>query len=194
LGGIVWPVLAVASLSSLPAIRLFFGEQWDAAAPLAGWLAFWSAFRSVHWFSNDMLMASHREKVMVVKEIIVFGVLLIGVIAAYPAGLERIAQVFLAVALFEVTFITMILKAYAGLNILAFLRAWLPNILAAAICGGLTLAIRQWLDFNSDPPWKVILVLAVIMPPTWLISLKILHHPLYYEVRGLISGVRTRLG
>lgn len=193
LGGIVWPVLAVASLSSLPAIRLFFGEQWDAAAPLAGWLAIWSAFRSVHWFSNDMLMATHREKVMVVKEVAVFGVLLIGIIAAYPAGLERIAQVFLAVGLFEVLLITAVLKIYAGLDVRAFLWAWLPNAASAAVCAGVTLMIRQWLDFDSDASWKAILALAVIMPPVWLMSLRLFHHPLFDEVMGLITGVRRKL-
>src|SRR5690554_7371629 len=72
LGGLIWPVLAVASVVSLPAIYLFFGDQWLEAAPYASLIAWWAIFRMVHWFSSDLLMARGFEKVMVIKEAVVF--------------------------------------------------------------------------------------------------------------------------
>src|SRR5690554_8055744 len=51
---------------------LFFGDQWLEAAPYASLIAWWAIFRMVHWFSSDLLMARGFEKVMVIKEAVVF--------------------------------------------------------------------------------------------------------------------------
>lgn len=192
LGGILWPVLVVASLSSLPAIRLFFGDQWDAAAPLAAWLALWAALRSVHWFSNDLLLATHREKLVVAKEVVVFSVLLVGIVMAYRGGLERIAKVFVGVGLFEVALITGMLWAIRGLRLRSFARAFLPNLIVAGLCAGATVGLRRWIDFEASEPWKPIMALALVMPPVWLGSLWALKHPLFGEIAALLPWLRRR--
>src|SRR5690554_1839533 len=38
MGAMVWPVLGVVSVASLPTILFFFGAQWVEAAPIATWL------------------------------------------------------------------------------------------------------------------------------------------------------------
>ncbi|SFR58731.1 Membrane protein involved in the export of O-antigen and teichoic acid [Marinobacter daqiaonensis] len=192
LGGLVWPVLVVGSLASLPAIRLFFGDQWDAAAPLVAWLAIWAALRSVHWFSNDVLVAMHREKIMLIKDLVIFLLLVMGVIAAYPAGLERIAQVFMLVGFFEVFFITLVLRACIGLKPMAFASAWLPNLAIAAGCGVMTLVVRQLIDFELAPAWQPAVALTLVMPPLWLLLLYLLGHPLFKELRGVLLSFRRK--
>jgi O-antigen/teichoic acid export membrane protein len=191
LGGILWPVLIVASLCSLPAIRLFFGDQWDSAAPLAAWLAIWAALRSIHWFSNDMLLALKKEKVMVGKELVVFTLLLSGIIVAYPQGLERIAQVFVMVGLFEFLLITFLLRLCIGLEIIAFIKAFFSNLLIAGICALVVLMIRRWIDFDSAPAWVPILALALVMPPVWFGALWVFRHPLFNEIIGLFTQVKN---
>jgi len=192
LGGLVWPVLVVGSLASLPAIRLLFGNQWDAAAPLVAWLALWAALRSVHWFSNDVLVAMHREKIMVIKDLFVFTLLLIGVILAYPGGLERIAQVFMVVGFFEVLLITWLLRTCIGLQPMAFVRAWVPNLVVAMGCALMTLAVRQWLDFDQAPAWQPAAALALIFPLFWLFLLYLLGHPLFKEFQGILRSLRRQ--
>jgi O-antigen/teichoic acid export membrane protein len=192
LGGILWPVLIVASLCSLPAIRLFFGDQWDAAAPLAAWLAIWAALRSTHWFSNDVLLTLKKEKLMVAKELVVFILLLSGIIIAYPHGLERIAQIFVIVGLFEIVTITLLLRLYIGLEIVAFIRAFFPNLLIAGICAFVVLMIREWIDFEAAPAWKPILALVLIMPTVWFGGLWVFRHPLLVEIFGLFPQVKRR--
>jgi O-antigen/teichoic acid export membrane protein len=192
LGGLAFPVLVVASLASLPAIRLFFGNQWDAAAPLVAWLALWAALRSVHWFSNDVLVAMHCEKVMVIKDLFLFILLVSGVIAAYPGGLERIAQVFMIVGFVEVLLITWVLRSYIGLQPIAFANAWIPNLAIAAGCGLMTLIVRQLLDFELAPAWQPALALALVMPPLWLLLLHLLGHPLFKEFQGILRSFRRQ--
>ncbi|MHA7924490.1 MAG: oligosaccharide flippase family protein [Marinobacter sp.] len=192
LGGLVWPVLVVASLASLPAIRLFFGDQWDAAAPLVAWLALWVALRSVHFFANDVLVAMHREKIMVIKDLIVFSLLFVGVVSAYDGGLERIAQVFLVVGFIEVSLTTWVLHAYIGLQLGSFARAWAPNLFVAGGCALMTLTVRQFIDFDLAPAWQPVLVVATVMPPLWLFLLYLLDHPLFAEFQGILRSLRRK--
>ncbi|MTI79112.1 MAG: lipopolysaccharide biosynthesis protein [Marinobacter sp.] len=193
LGGMVWPVLAVGSLASLPAIRLFFGDQWDAAAPLASSLAIWAALRSVHWFSNEVLLAVHQEKIMALKDALVFGVLLVGIVLAFSGGLERIAQVFVLAGFIEVALISWVLRVYIALPFLPFLRVWLPNIFIAGGCALATLGLKKIVDFSEAPPWQPAILLAVVMPPIWLILLYIFRHPLYLEFRDVFVSFRKKL-
>lgn len=194
LGGILWPVLAVASLASLPAIRLFFGNQWDAAAPLAGWLAIWAALRSVHWFSNEALLAVHRERVMVLKEAVVFAVLLVSITLAFYGGLERVAQAFVLVGMLEVAVITLVLRSFLGLNGWGFVWAWGSNALIAGLCALVTLGIRSVIDFQEAPPWQPALALVLVMPPVWLGLLWMFRHPLCDELVGVLRGLRRKRG
>lgn len=187
LGGILWPVLAVGSLATLPAIRLFFGDQWDAAAPLASWLALWAALRSVHWFSNEALLAVHLERLMAIKEVIVFVVLLAGIVMAYSGGLERVAQVFMLIGLLEVVFITFLLRTCIELQVSAFVRAWLPNLAIAGVCALVTVGMRQLVDFDEAPPWQPAIGLLMVMPPVWIILLWLFRHPLFGEIAGVLS-------
>ncbi|MCK7544032.1 oligosaccharide flippase family protein [Marinobacter bryozoorum] len=192
LGGLLWPVLAVASLASLPAIRLFFGSQWDAAAPLAGWLALWAALRSVHWFSNQVLLAMHRERVMVLKEAGIFAILLAGIAFAYSGGLERIAQVFVLAGMLEVVVITLVLRKYLGMDSGGFVRAWVSNAAIAGLCALVALGVRQVIDFEQAPPWQPAVALVLVMPPVWLGLLWAFRHPLFDEFAGVLGTLRRK--
>src|SRR5690554_8141278 len=102
LGGLIWPVLAVASVVSLPAIYLFFGDQWLEAAPYASLIAWWAIFRMVHWFSSDLLMARGFEKVMVIKEAVVFFVHFLGILRLFALGVKAVAARFAGVGAIDV--------------------------------------------------------------------------------------------
>lgn len=189
LSGLVWPVLAVASIASLPTIRLFFGNQWDAAAPLASWLAIWAALRSVHWFSNMLLPATDNERYMIGKEILVFSFYFCGVIVAFPYGLEGIAVSFVISGFIEMLISTLLLMKTNGLSPFRFFRAWLPTVYVTSACALVTWLTSFWVNFNSDAYWKAILTLLVILPWVWLGSLKISKHILYEEVMGLLIKI-----
>lgn len=189
LGAFVAPVLGVASLASLPAIRLFFGNQWDAAAPFASWLALWAMFRCAHWFSQDALMAVGREGLMLVKEIIPFVVLVPGIVLAYPHGLEAISQVFVLVGFIDFIVTMVVLKWSIGLSPSTFLKGWSSNLVNVAICMGVTWGIGRFVSFEESP-WKPFVALACVMPLVWLTVLFVSKNPLAAEIADI---VRKRL-
>ncbi|MDV2079732.1 lipopolysaccharide biosynthesis protein [Marinobacter xestospongiae] len=192
LGALVIPVLGVASLASLPTIRLFFGLQWDAAAPIATWLAFWGMARCVHWFANDLLLAAGRERIMLVKEALVLSTLVPGIFWAYPYGLEWIGRAFLVAGIAEVLITTLLLRVLFQLHVTDLLRAWLGNGVLLLLCMAATWGIGLWVPFDQDQYWKPILVIALVLPWVWLAGLALLRHPLFDELRGLAGRLRRK--
>lgn len=187
LGAVLWPVLAVASVVSLPTIRLFFGDQWDTAAPFAAILAGWAMLRGVHWFSGDLFLARGFERVMVVKEGILFALYFSGVVFAYPLGLEAVASAFVVVGFADVAITTFILARVVGLKAIGFFREWLGNMGLAVICwlaaeflysGGMKIGVEMSWAFLS---------VALCLPVVWASSLFLIKHPLRAEVTTIFN-------
>lgn len=187
LGAIVWPVLGVASTASLPAIQLFFGDQWDASAPIASLLAIWGLLRAVHWFANPFLMASGFEKQMVVKEIFPFVVLFPGIYFLYPYGLESVGWAFVISGITDVLVSSIILKHWCGLRIRRFLMSWLSNFINTLCCVFVSMvAINVGTSFSASP---LVLVFFVFLcaAPTWILILWLTKSPLYFEISVLFK-------
>lgn len=193
LGGLVCPVLLVAGFASLPAIRLFFGDQWDAAAPIATWLAIWGALRCMHWFSADVLMANGRERVMLMKELLTFSVLVVAVITCFPAGLVAIAQGFVIAGLFDVVVTTLVLKYAIGLSVVAYIREWGLNLIVSFVCVLTAYGISNIISFDNSNYWQPVGLLALVMPIVWLLSIFAVRHPLHVEIVKLKNDVLTKL-
>jgi O-antigen/teichoic acid export membrane protein len=184
---LVWPVLAVASVSSLPVIRLFFGDQWDAAAPLASVLAIWLILRATHHFANKLLIATGNERVMAAKDALLFFIILALVIMAYPYGLQAVASMFVILGLVEIIAVTWLLSKRLDLRVGKFYKALLPNVLVTIICALVTLLISQYIDFEANNAWKPVGAIAVVLPPVWLLSLALFRHPLVVEIVRMVG-------
>lgn len=191
-GALLIPVLGVASLSSLPAIRFMFGDQWDAAAPVASWLAIWAMLRSVHWFASDMLLAVGREGVMLMRESLTFVLLVPAIIFLYPGGLASIAKGFVFVGVVELLVTTLLVNKILRIGLMDFVRAWLSTLLVLACCLGVTLVILVVFPVATNPAWLVIGVEALVLPPVWLGMLMLTRNPLYSEIRLGYQKLRGR--
>jgi O-antigen/teichoic acid export membrane protein len=192
LGGILWPVLAVASVVSFPAILLFFGNQWVSAAPYASFLAFWAIFRTMHWFSPSLFIARGLEKVLVVKEGVTFFAHFGVVALAFPCGLTAVAIGFVFAGLLDCVLTTWLLSKYIGVNVTAFLKSWARNAAIAAICGLISYAIYHWV---LQLQWGELLglgLVSLILPFVWLGLIFVFQHPLRNEVRSLSKIFRRR--
>jgi O-antigen/teichoic acid export membrane protein len=184
---LVWPVLAVASVASLPVIRLFFGDQWDAAAPLTSVLAIWLLLRATHHFANNLLIATGNERVMTAKEALLFFIIFPLVVMAYPYGLQAVANVFVILGLVEISVVTWLLAKRLGLRVWTFYRALLPNVLITVICAFATVLISQYVNFEASNAWKPVGAVAIVLPPVWFLSLALFRHPLLAEILRMVG-------
>lgn len=189
---LVWPVLAVASVASLPVIRLFFGDQWDAAAPLTSVLAIWLILRATHQFANNLLIATGNERVMTIKEALLFFLIFLAVVMAFPYGLKMVANVFMVLGVVEMSVVTWLLSKRLGLKVWSFFRAMVPNLLITVTCASVTVLLSQYVDFEAPNAWKPVGLIAIVLPPVWLLSLAVFRHPLLHEVLRML-GLGTRL-
>jgi len=187
LGAMVWPVLSVASVASVPVIRIFFGDQWDAAAPIASTLSIWLILRSTHNFANNLLIASGKERLMLAKEIFILSSAFGLVILSFPLGIQAVAKSFIILGVFEILLVSWLLCRAVNLEIVPFFRALLANLVLSAICGAATIAISHFVSFDHDQAWRPVGMIALCLPVVWLVSLKALRHPLYGEIRLLLK-------
>jgi len=183
LGAILWPVLAVAAVSSLPVIRFFFGDQWDQAAPLASILALWGMFRSVHVLLPELLLSTGRERLLLVREFVLLSVCVAGLLILFRFGLQAAAMSFLLVGLVDVATGGWIVSRRFSLMPGEVLAAWLPNLALAAICALTAWSLNQGLELDKTAPWQAVMVLAVVLTPVWYVGLWLLRNPLWQEVR-----------
>ncbi len=193
LGGLVWPILAVASVVSLPVIRLFFGNQWDEAAPFATLLAYWAMFRTVHWFSSDLLVTRGKERLMVIKEGAMFALYCIGIAAAYPFGLIYVAGSFAVVGFIDFLTTTTLLALFLNLEVLAFFQAWITNAVITVLCWG-----ASWLIYDAGKQaFEGNLIafsgVAGLLPLIWLGCVFLLKHPLRHEVTHILRWCRQKV-
>ena len=190
MGAMVWPVLGVVSVASLPTILFFFGTQWVEAAPIATWLALWAMLRTVHWFSSDLFIAAGKEKLMAVKESIVFFSTACLIIMAFPSGLNFLAKMFVLAGLIDFLVSASLVKRLIGLGIIEFLRSWTSNALVTASCVTATYLIGLFVPFNSDKGWLALLLIAGILPFVWIFSLYLFRNHLFNEFRNLVLRKR----
>jgi len=183
LGAILWPVLAVAAVSTLPVIRFFFGDQWDQAAPVASILSIWAMCRCVHVLLPELLLSTGREKLLLVREFVLLVVCVVGVLALFQFGLLFAALAFVLVGCVDVALGSWIVAKRFGLMPIRVLFAWLPNFALSVTCGLTAWLLNQWLGLDSAAPWYAVLMLGLVVTPVWYLGLGLLRNPLWDEVR-----------
>lgn len=189
LTGLLWPVLAVASIVSLPMLRLFFGPQWDAAAPIAAIMAYWAMLRSGHAFFQQAMVSVLQEKLLAMKEAITFTCYAVALVLAAPLGLTAIAVTMLAVAVVDYALSSGFLYWRFGLSPWAFQLAMLPSYATTLLCG-----LAAWLIYSVTLSYYfsemlALFVVSVLLPFIWVASLWLFRHPLITEIKGGFQAV-----
>tara|TARA_R110001599_G_scaffold231918_3_gene431162 strand:- start:279 stop:1721 length:1443 start_codon:yes stop_codon:yes gene_type:complete len=181
--GVVWPVLAVASVASLPAIRLMFGDQWDLSAPVASIVAFWVMLRAGHVLAPKALVAVGKEGSMLAKEIVVFVIFLASIILAYPKwGLTGVGYAFVFSGLIDFIVSSYFMKMKIGLQFLLYCRSLISSIIVAVLCWVATYIISYFSPFNTTAPIFSLLQISVVLPIVWISAIFITKHPIMDEI------------
>ena len=185
--GVLWPVLAVGSVASLPAIRLMFGDQWDAAAPIASVVAVWAMLRAPHVLAPQALITLGYESSMFTKELIVFIVFLGAIIFGYhKAGMLGVAYGFIAAGITDLVVSAFLARSIMKLPIFKHLVSLIPSLLVTLACWAAVDGIAKAWPFQETAPIYSLLQIVVFLPLTWALSLFIFSHPLRSELLKFI--------
>jgi O-antigen/teichoic acid export membrane protein len=189
---LVWPILAVAGLAALSAIRLLFGDQWDQSAPIASVLAFWMMIKVVSFFSPPLFIAVSHEDVMFRRDIASFTILAVCLVFAYPYGLQAMGGAFLASGLIEMVITLWLLRRYLKLSIRTLVTALTKPLIVTVVCYVAALCLDLVYPFAHATPLVVLALLAVVVTPTWLLACKFLNLTIYFEVVRLVQPLLRR--
>lgn len=187
LTGITWPVLLVANVVALPAIRLFFGDQWDEAAPIAAILACWAAIRSSNIFFSQAMLAKSMEKILFVKEVMIFCLLGVSIWSFYPYGFESVGYAFVCVSICEFVICLVLLVKFLDLKIFDYFRSLFKSAGIAIVCFLAASIIDEILELNDYGGNSKVFTCALILPIVWILCLYVLKHPLFEEIARIFK-------
>jgi O-antigen/teichoic acid export membrane protein len=94
-----WPFFACVALMALPILRLLYGGQWDAAAPLIRIMCFSSAIYSMSSMARYLFVATGQVKVQARLDALAVPIRIVLLLLAAPFGLAAIAWAVVAGAL-----------------------------------------------------------------------------------------------
>lgn len=189
--GVLWPVLVVGSVASLPAIRLMFGDQWDSAAPIASIVAVWAMLRAPHVLAPQALITLGYESTMFAKELIVFIVFLAAIIFGYhKEGMQGVAYGFVVGGFIDLVVSALFAKIRMSLPIFKHLICLAPSLMVTVTCWAAIQGLAYTWSIQETSPIFSLLQILALLPFTWILSLFIFKHPLRNELLKLSPGSR----
>ena len=190
--GVLWPVLAVGSVASLPAIRLMFGDQWDEAAPIASIVAVWAMLRASHVLAPQALITLGHESSMFAKELIVFVVFTASIIMGFSTyGMHGVALGFVIAGITDLIVSGLYLKACIGLPFFKHLVCLVPSLMVTAVCWVAVKGIQYAWPFQETSSLLSFLQILFLLPIAWLFGLFVFRHPLRRELIRAVGIIRN---
>ena len=186
---VAWPFYGFVGLFALEVLRLMFGPQWDASAPLVPIYCAAGAVSVLNSLVPTVMLAAGHAKLVALADLIIQPVkalLLVGVLWWWRA-LEPLALGFLAMAIVAVPYFYAFKQRCLPSDFRAIGRELARNALLALICLLPSALAAAWLrpagGALGPATWLSCAALTCLL---WLAGLRLLHHPLYGELLALL--------
>lgn len=173
-----WPFFAFVALMALPILRLLYGDQWDAAAPLIRIMCFSSAVYSMSSMARYLFVATGQVKTQARLDALAVPVRIALLLLAAPFGLGAIAWAVVGAAL---------ARAWLTMHYLAARN----RISAAAVAGaatrsllltGLSALAPACVLAGGDATLAATLSAAAAALLLWVGGIVLVRHPLLDEI------------
>jgi O-antigen/teichoic acid export membrane protein len=179
---VAWPFYGFVSLYGLETLRLLFGSQWDAAAPLVPWFCLAGALAAGGSLVGNLMVAMGRMDLLTRMEVVFQPARAAFIVAAAAYWREPMAcGVALAVAMALQLPLIYLVKGRFLPNDWQALRRQLSRSLVVALLALALPALLLWLHPREagQPmpiPWFVLAILSCCL--SWLLALAWCRHPL----------------
>lgn len=178
---IAWPFYMFTSVFSLELLRLLFGQQWDAVAPLVPWFCFAGAAAATCNLIPPLLIARNRidlsTKINIVVEPLKAVILVIGVMAFQ--SIEGFAILFAVLFSLSIPY-NYYMKSKCQPTDFDLFYLYLSKSLAVTIfCSAVPIIVLLAAPRSSGAiKISFVIIAAALSGVTWLASLVLLKHPL----------------
>ena len=187
-----WTFLAFMGIAALSAIRIVYGPQWDAAAPLATILCAACALELLHVMSREALLARGEASAANTVQVGVLVLQITGLMAVVPFGLEGAAWGVFAASGLGI-FVSQWKLRLVGVRTRALAAACAPSLLLAL---GANAPVALWaaLGGAERSGHLVFGVVGFLLTAAgWLVLLWLTRHPLGAELGVMARGAWARL-
>jgi O-antigen/teichoic acid export membrane protein len=173
-----WPFFACVAVMALPILRLLYGEQWDAAAPLIRIMCFSAAIYSMSSMSRYFLVAMGQVRAQARLDgmTVMLRIALLSVSA--PFGLHAVSWAIVGATLFRVTITMRFLTLLGGISVAQVAGASAKGLL---LTGFSVLAPASVLTLSPDSP-ALAAMASVASVLLWLAGIVLIRHPLIDEL------------
>jgi lipopolysaccharide exporter len=188
---VAWPFYGFAALFSLEVLRLMFGPQWDASAPLVPLFCAAGAFSVLVSLIPPLMLAAGQSKLVATAELIFQPVkaLFLTAVVFYFRDLHVFALAFLGTAMLQVPLLYTIKQRCLPTAGGALARALSTNLVLAALTLAPAAAIALWLRrAGHGLPLPLFFACVGVTFVTWVVLLWALKHPLYKEMLPLLQA------
>jgi O-antigen/teichoic acid export membrane protein len=189
---IAWPFFVFVALMAEPIIRVLFGAQWVAAAPLASILALAALPAGLYELVPQMLSATGHVQRRLRIGLVVAPVHITGVWLAAQHSLAAVAAVSFVTALLMLSLCVWELRRGVGVGARVVAKVCarsLPVALAASAAMG---AAALGLQRLAAPALIAIMVTVAVGATAWWLAATALHHPMRDELQAIWRRTRTK--
>lgn len=188
-----WPFYGFVGFFPLEILRLMFGPQWDAAAPLVPVYCLAGAFSAMAGLVTTAMLATGQVRLVATADLIIQPVkaLLLTAVAFYFKALLPLAIAFLLMAVVAVPYFYAFKQRCLPTDFAGLSTALSRNLLLAASCLLPSALLGQWLrPPDASLPLSTWLPLAGLTCLLWVSGLWVLKHPLFEELRAIVAARR----
>ncbi|MGE3934446.1 MAG: lipopolysaccharide biosynthesis protein [Rhodospirillaceae bacterium] len=189
-----WPFYAVLALMALPILRVMFGNQWDAAAPLVEILALAGALGLFWPLGYQVLFALGRLKLLLNTMLIITCFRVAATLAAASYSLAVVAWALVATFMLSFLIYLWCMRRLIDLRSVDILAAsWRSAVIALAAAAA-PLAVKIGWPMDGGTPLLPLMVAGAGAGIGWLAGVFVTGHPIKREILMILTRVSPRLG
>ena len=191
LSAVQWPALLVLAVLAEPAVRIVFGPQWDACAPVLRIMAVAWLIMTPSSLTYPILVASGRIRDTMVSSLIVLPASAVVVVVVAPYGMEALAWSMFATLPFQMAVAFWFIRRQIDLTWTELLKStWQSGVVAgfAAVPPLIFVVMR-----GASPDLSIATLSALFAAVAfgWLVGLAVTGHQLLGQLRVILRHPRA---
>jgi O-antigen/teichoic acid export membrane protein len=193
MAGLAWPFFAVLAVLATPLIRLLYGQQWDASAPLVRIMCVSAAVFCLFSMARDLFVAMGQVRLRAQLEAVSVPLRIVGIIAAAPFGLEAVAWSITATAMVRSALLYRSLAALTGMRVaeLGHSVARSAGVTLLAVAG--PALVMLWPGFDGARPAVLLGVAGLAALTSWVAGIVLLNHEIKPDLMATARQLMRRL-
>lgn len=185
-----WPFFGFLALMAPSLLRLLYGPQWDAAAPLIRIMCISSAFYSMFSMSRYLFVAIGQVRAQARLDALAVLLRVAAILLAAPLGLHWVAAAVVAGALFRSYLCYRLLARLAGIGAADLLSAVARSALLTLLTLSAPVLLCCYLPGAGAPGLTVLAGAALASAALWLLGVALFGHAVGSEFALLREKLR----